>query len=216
MFTNPLTRLLVGVAIAIPIVYLLFIVMSQLILVKEVNLEKGEQRVLTAITPQQQDSEVRTRQRSKPKRIDSAKKPPPPPKVSATKSNINLPTPQIEGAAPTELNLGRMQSLAIDPVAISDRDAQPIRPRCQPIRSVLLSGVSKVRVRCASMWIPAVSPITFRRPARTTSSSVKLKGPSAGLSSRLRSFAARRLNAGTWFTRWNSNSSKPLASLSNF
>ena len=111
MFTNPLTRLLVGVAIAIPIVYLLFIVMSQLILVKEVNLEKGEQRVLTAITPQQQDSEVRTRQRSKPKRIDSAKKPPPPPKVSATKSNINLPTPQIEGAAPTELNLGRMQSL---------------------------------------------------------------------------------------------------------
>ena len=128
MFTNPLTRLLVGVAIAIPIVYLLFIVMSQLISVKEVNLEKGEQRVLTAITPQQQDSEVRTRQRSKPKRIDSAKKPPPPPKVSATKSNINLPTPQIEGAAPTELNLGRMQSLAIDPVAISDRDAQPIRP----------------------------------------------------------------------------------------
>ena len=128
MFTNPLTILLVGVAIAIPFVYLLFIVMSQLISVKEVNLEKGEQRVLTAITPQQQDSEVRTRQRSKPKRIDSAKKPPPPPKVSATKSNINLPTPQIEGAAPTELNLGRMQSLAIDPVAISDRDAQPIRP----------------------------------------------------------------------------------------
>jgi protein TonB len=128
MFTNPLTRLLVGVAIAIPIVYLLFIIMSQLISVKEVNLEKGEQRVLTAITPQQQDSEVRTRQRSKPKRIDSAKKPPPPPKVSATKSNINLPTPKIEGAAPTELNLGRMQSLAIDPVAISDRDAQPIRP----------------------------------------------------------------------------------------
>ncbi len=128
MFTNPLTRLLVGVAIAIPIVYLLFIIMNQLISVKEVNLEKGEQRVLTAITPQQQDSEVRTRQRSKPKRIDSAQKPPPPPKVSATKSNINLPTPQIEGAAPTDLNLGRMQSLAIDPVAISDRDAQPIRP----------------------------------------------------------------------------------------
>ncbi|KJS25566.1 MAG: energy transducer TonB [Hyphomonadaceae bacterium BRH_c29] len=128
MFSNPLTRLLVGVAIAIPIVYLLFILMNQLISVKEVNLESGPQRVLTAITPQKQDSEVRTRQRSKPKRIDSAQKPPPPPKVSATKSNINLPTPKIEGAAPTDLNLGRMQSLAIDPVAISDRDAQPIRP----------------------------------------------------------------------------------------
>ena len=128
MFANPLTRLLVGVAIAIPIVYLLFIIMSQLISVKEVNLDKSQQRVLTTITPQKQDSEVRTRQRSKPKRIDSAQKPPPPPKVSATKSNINLPVPKIEGAAPTELNLGRMQSLAIDPVAISDRDAQPIRP----------------------------------------------------------------------------------------
>ncbi|MEZ5945801.1 MAG: TonB family protein [Hyphomonas sp.] len=128
MFANPLTRLLVGVAIAIPIVYLLFILMSSLITVKEVNLEKSEQRVLTAITPQSQDSEVRTRQRSKPKRIDSAQKPPPPPKVSATRSDISLPTPKIEGAAPTELNLGRMQSLAIDPVAISDRDAQPIRP----------------------------------------------------------------------------------------
>lgn len=128
MFANPLTRLLVGVAIAIPIVYLLFIMMSSLITVTEVKLESGEQRVLTAITPQKQDSEVRTRQRSKPKRIESAQKPPPPPQVSATKSNINLPTPKIEGAAPTELNLGRMQSLAIDPVAISDRDAQPIRP----------------------------------------------------------------------------------------
>ena len=128
MLANPLTRFLVGVAIAIPIVYLLFVMMSSLISVKEVNLEKSEQRVLTAITPQKQDSEVRTRQRSKPKRIESAQKPPPPPKVSATKSNINLPTPKIEGAAPTELNLGRMQSLAIDPVAISDRDAQPIRP----------------------------------------------------------------------------------------
>ena len=128
MFANPMTRLLVGVAIAIPIVYLLFIMMNALITVTEVKLEAGEQRVLTAITPQRQDADVRTRQRSKPKRIDSAKKPPPPPKVSATKSNINLPTPRIEGAAPTELNLGRMQSLAIDPVAISDRDAQPIRP----------------------------------------------------------------------------------------
>lgn len=128
MFNNPLLRLGIGVAIAVPIVYFLFILMNTLITVKEVKLDKSEQRVLTSITPQQQDSEVRTRQRSKPKKIDSAQKPPPPPKVSATKSQINLPTPRIEGAAPTELNLGSMNSLAIDPVAISDRDAQPIRP----------------------------------------------------------------------------------------
>ena len=116
MFNSPFLRLGVAFAIAVPIVYFLFILMSSLINVTEIKVDKGEQRVLAAITPQQQDSEVRTRQ------------PPPPPKVSATKSQINLPTPKIAGAAPTELNLGRMQSLAIDPVAISDRDAQPIRP----------------------------------------------------------------------------------------
>ena len=128
MLNNSLVRFLIGCAIAIPIVLILLFAMNALISVDEINLEKGEQRVLAAITPQQQDSDVRTRQRSKPKRIDSASKPPPPPKVSATKSNINLPTPKIDGAVPQDLNLGRMQSLAIDPVAISDRDAQPIRP----------------------------------------------------------------------------------------
>ncbi len=128
MFQNPFIRILAGFVIAAPIVYGLFMMMNFLINVNEIRVDKSEQRVLAAITPQQQDSDVRTRQRSKPKRLDSAKKPPPPPKVSATKSNINLPTPQIAGAAPTELNLGRMESLAIDPVAISDRDAQPIRP----------------------------------------------------------------------------------------
>ncbi|HAE94229.1 energy transducer TonB [Hyphomonas atlantica] len=128
MLNNPLLRLVIALGIAVPIVYALFMLMNYLISVKEVRLDESEQRVLSAITPQQQDSDVRVRQRSKPKRIDSAQKPPPPPKVSATKSQIDLPTPRIEGAAPTDLNLGRMDSLAIDPVAISDRDAQPIRP----------------------------------------------------------------------------------------
>ena len=128
MLNNPLLRLGIALGIAVPIVYALFMLMNYLISVKEVRLDESEQRVLSAITPQQQDSDVRVRQRSKPKRIDSAQKPPPPPKVSATKSQIDLPTPRIEGAAPTDLNLGRMDSLAIDPVAISDRDAQPIRP----------------------------------------------------------------------------------------
>ena len=128
MLNNPLLRLVIALGIAVPIVYALFMLMTYLISVKEVKLDESEQRVLSAITPQQQDSDVRVRQRSKPKRIDSAQKPPPPPKVSATKSQIDLPTPRIEGAAPTDLNLGRMDSLAIDPVAISDRDAQPIRP----------------------------------------------------------------------------------------
>lgn len=128
MFNNPFMRILISTVIAIPIVLLIFMVMNMLISVKELKLDSGEQRVLAAITPQQQDSEARTRQRAKPQRIDSAQKPPPPPKQSATKSSINLPTPRIDGGVPQNLDLGRMKSLAIDPVAVSDRDAQPIRP----------------------------------------------------------------------------------------
>lgn len=128
MMNNPLMRLLVGVAIAIPIVLAIFFLMNWLISVDEIELNEGETRTLAAITPQKQDSEVRRQNRAPPKRIDSAQKPPPPPKQSATKSSINLPTPKIDGAVPQGLDLGRMQSLAIDPVAVSDRDAQPIRP----------------------------------------------------------------------------------------
>lgn len=128
MMNNPLMRLLVGVAIAIPIVLAIFFLMNWLISVDEIDLDEGETRTLAAITPQKQDSEVRRSNRTPPKRIDSAQKPPPPPKQSATKSSINLPTPKIEGAVPQNLDLGRMNSLAIDPVAVSDRDAQPIRP----------------------------------------------------------------------------------------
>ena len=128
MFNSPLGRLLISFAIAAPIAILIFLFMSMLIAVNEISLEAKESRVLSAITPQSNDSDVRTRQRAKPQRIDSAAKPPPPPKQSATKSSINLPTPKIDGAVPQNLDLGRMKSLAIDPVAVSDRDAQPIRP----------------------------------------------------------------------------------------
>jgi protein TonB len=128
MMNNPLLRLLIGVAIAVPIVLAIFFLMNWLISVKEIQLNEAETRTLSAITPQKQDSEMRTRTRTPPKQIDAAQKPPPPPKQSATKSSINLPTPKIEGGAPQNLDLGRMQSLAIDPVAVSDRDAQPIRP----------------------------------------------------------------------------------------
>ncbi|WP_291069589.1 energy transducer TonB [Hyphomonas sp.] len=128
MFNSPFMRFLIATAIAVPIVLAIFMLMNALISVKELRLASGETRVLAAITPQKQDSDVRTRQRAKPQRIDSAAKPPPPPKQSATKSSINLPTPKIDGAVPQNLDLGRMKSLAIDPVAVSDRDAQPIRP----------------------------------------------------------------------------------------
>lgn len=128
MLNNPFMRLIVGLLVAAPITFLIFLIMNALISVDEITIPETENRVLSAITPQKQDSEVRTRQRTQPKKIEAASRPPPPPKQSATKSSINLPTPKIEGAVPQNLDMGRMQSLAIDPVAVSDRDAQPIRP----------------------------------------------------------------------------------------
>lgn len=128
MFSNPVVRLLIGIPLAAIVVFALFTFMYKMINRDYQQPEDVEQRILERITPADDDQEVRTRARNKPQRIDSADKPPPPPKLSASRSDIDLPTPNIQGAAPTELNMERLDSLAIDPVAISDRDAQPIRP----------------------------------------------------------------------------------------
>ncbi len=128
MFTNPILRLGVGLPAAVVIVVGLFLMMNWFITIDEIQLNERDQRKLEAITPQQDDTEVNRRQRSKPKRLSSADKPPPPPKLSSSKSRIDLPSPNIQGAAPTDLGFTRVDSLALNPVAISDRDAQPIRP----------------------------------------------------------------------------------------
>lgn len=125
---SPLIRLIIGTPVAIVVVFGLFTFMYKAIGGFTPPDDAEETPTLERITPQQEQSEVRSRQRAKPKKLASADKPPPPPKLQTTKSDIDLPTPQIKGAAPTELKIERVQSLAIDPVAISDRDAQPIRP----------------------------------------------------------------------------------------
>lgn len=128
MFSSSLGRLVIGVPVAMVVTVALFWIMNALITVKEVTFDEAKTQTLDRITPQQEESEVRTRQRAKPRKLDSADKPPPPPKLSASKSDVNLPSPNIQGAAPTELNFDRMTTMAFDPVAINDRDAQPIRP----------------------------------------------------------------------------------------
>ncbi|WP_018146879.1 energy transducer TonB [Henriciella marina] len=128
MFSNPIIRLVIGIPLAAIVVLALFTFMYKMINQDYEQPEDVAQRTLERITPADENQEVRTRQRNKPQRMNSADKPPPPPKMSASRSDIDLPTPNIQGAAPTELNVDRLDSLAIDPVAISDRDAQPIRP----------------------------------------------------------------------------------------
>ena len=128
MFSGALARIGLGAPAAAVVTFGLFTFMWVVISNYDVPEEVEPLPELESITPQKQDTEVRTRQRAKPKKLDSADKPPPPPKLRTTKSDIDLPTPEIKGAAPTEIKVDRMQSLAIDPIAISDRDAQPIRP----------------------------------------------------------------------------------------
>lgn len=128
MFKNPILRIVLGIPAAAAIVYALFIGMGLLIAQDFIPNEDDETRTIERITPEQANEEVRSRSRSKPRRLQTADKPPPPPKLSARKSDIDLPTPDIQGAAPTEIRVDRVQSLDINPVAISDRDAQPIRP----------------------------------------------------------------------------------------
>ena len=102
--------------------------MGELISAEFEEPEVGDTRVIESITPEERNEDVRAKSRSKPRRLASADKPPPPPKLSASKADINLPTPQIQGVAPTQVTFDRVQSLDINPVAISDRDATPIRP----------------------------------------------------------------------------------------
>jgi len=128
MFTNPFVRIGIGLPIAALVVLGLFHFMRIAISQDFEEPAEREQRTLEAITPQQDSQDVRRTQRSKPRKLDAANKPPPPPKLSTRKSDIDLPTPNIQGAAPTELKFDRLSSLAVDPVAINDRDAQPIRP----------------------------------------------------------------------------------------
>ena len=129
MFNSPIIRLVAAIPIAFAIAWILFAWFMPFVISQNFEEpDQGPMRTLEAITPQDESQEVRRTQRSKPQKLASANKPPPPPKLSSSKSDIDLPTPNIQGAAPQELNFDRMQSLAIDPVAISDRDAQPIRP----------------------------------------------------------------------------------------
>lgn len=127
MFSSSPIRLAIGIPIAMIVTLGLFHLMSWLISAPYEEPPEEEARVIERITPQEDDQQINRRARAKPKRLNNADKPPPPPKLSTSKQNIDLPTPNINGAAPTELKFDRMQSLAFDPVAISDRDAQPIR-----------------------------------------------------------------------------------------
>ncbi|HBJ92032.1 energy transducer TonB [Ponticaulis sp.] len=128
MFSNPLVRIILGVPFAGAIVVALFILMGWLIEPKPIELGENEFRSLSRVTPQEEATEIRRTTRQNVQRIQTADQPPPPPRLSSSRSDVNLPTPQIQGAAPATVEIGNVSGFALDAVAVSDRDAQPIRP----------------------------------------------------------------------------------------
>lgn len=142
-------RLGISGPVALIVAVALFLIMNALISQPFVEPDPEEQRELVRITPNEETRDVNRRARARPQRLASAQKPPPPPKLSTSKSDIQMEAVDISGVAPTEIKFDRLQSFAIDPVAINDRDAQPISPPLPrfPDRALqrCMSGSCKVR-----------------------------------------------------------------------
>lgn len=92
------------------------------------------------------EQKIRTR-RVEP--IEAAKAPPPPAKLTMTKADIDFQPISMTGSAPEPLKLGRLDEFAVTPIAIDERDAQPIRPPVPvyPTRALTrgLEGACEVR-----------------------------------------------------------------------
>jgi len=127
---NPLQSFArLGVAVpAAAITFALCLFMGRLIEAEFIEPPASEVRELAAITPQIEDTDPDRTPRLTIKPITAADPPPPPPELTVSKSDIGMPTPVIQGEAPTELVFDRMGPLVFDPVIIDETDARPISP----------------------------------------------------------------------------------------
>ncbi len=153
MFANPLIRIAIGIPIAAIIAVALFLLMERLIRVDQVcppgslfdsrtkERVKADNRNLRNIFAEKAEVETVRTNRKEVKKMDKANKPPPPPKMSATKSNVDLPTPSISGAAPAKIEFDRVSNIDLGAVVVNDRDAQPIRP---PNQGPLIRAIQRI------------------------------------------------------------------------
>ncbi|MEL6568083.1 MAG: energy transducer TonB [Pseudomonadota bacterium] len=110
------------------VTFALCLFMGRLIQAEFIEPPAKEVRELASITPSMTSSDPIRRPHTKPVRMDDALPPPPPPDLSATKRDVDLPTPIIEGKAPTEIDFDRLDEIVVDPVVIDSREAKPISP----------------------------------------------------------------------------------------
>ncbi len=108
--------------------YGLFLMMGSLIAAEFVPAEASEPRVITKITPEKlTPEELAVRVKVEP--IETLSAPPPPPKVSIKKVNVPLDAVLFTGEAPKKVEFNKRDlGLDVRPVAISNREATPIRP----------------------------------------------------------------------------------------
>ncbi|MEC7290976.1 MAG: energy transducer TonB, partial [Pseudomonadota bacterium] len=83
MFSNPLTRFLIGVPLALVMTLALFHLMRFFISADFEEPENLREYNLESITPEAQEEQVTRRARNKPRKLNNADKPPPPPKLTA-------------------------------------------------------------------------------------------------------------------------------------
>lgn len=122
-----LSRLAMVAAPASAMTFSLFGVMAALIATEYTPAEAIEPREIGVIIPQKLTDETpRTRQPVAP--IAPAEAPPPPPALSVLKSDIDLPTPVIAGAAPSSAGFQTVDQIVFSPLNFADRPLQAIRP----------------------------------------------------------------------------------------
>ncbi len=104
----------------------LFLGMAGLIAVDFKPAEAETTRLISIITPTPIE-ETEITKRPKPQPIETANQPPPPPRLTASKSEIDLPAFEFPPVVP-KINTDPVQVLTRAPVAIANGDAQPISP----------------------------------------------------------------------------------------
>ena len=120
-------RLAATCAPAAGVTFALFLVMGGLIATDFTPAEATEVYEITSIIPEEPELiEPLTQVRVEP--LEALSAPPPPPAITINKGDVDLPTPTITGTPPAEIGSIRVQTLDVRPVAISNRDATPIRP----------------------------------------------------------------------------------------
>lgn len=125
---HPNLRIMSTIAPAAAITFALFIAMGGLINTDFAPVEKSESRTIEPFTAQEQSDEIRTESRIKPKRLKVADQPPPLPKYSSNKTDVNLPTPNLEVTVPTKISFTKVEFPTPRRSIWDDSDAKPIRP----------------------------------------------------------------------------------------